>query len=99
MTAEQLTLVVFHDPRGRRIHVREAAGGIAVINEVLRVLDDVPQARLGCLERLLQRIRRHHCGCAVDPGDGRRYRSYQATIRVIRSSRCFSSRRPCGSRG
>src|SRR4051794_23604649 len=103
MTAEELILVVFHHARRRRIHVRESPLRIAVVNEILRVLDDVPQTRLARLESPLDTpaglgtpgdlagrsvgIQRLH-GCAVPAVAGLRYLSYHATMRVSRSTRC-----------
>ncbi|HKE46988.1 MAG TPA: hypothetical protein VKB52_02905, partial [Rhodanobacteraceae bacterium] len=53
MEAEQLALLVLHDALGDRVHVREAAGGIAVVDQILRVLDDVAQARFAVAQREL----------------------------------------------
>ena len=40
MAADQLVGVVFHQPRGGRVHVGESARRVAVVNQILRVLDD-----------------------------------------------------------
>src|ERR1019366_6924255 len=43
MTAEEFLLAVLRDTAGRRIDVGEAPVDIAVINQILRVLDDMAQ--------------------------------------------------------
>ena len=53
MEAEQFARLVLHHALGDGIHVREPAGGIAVVNEVLRVFDDVSQPRLAVAPRRL----------------------------------------------
>jgi len=44
VTADQLVLRVAHHTRGCGIQIREPALRVAVVNEILRVLDDVAQA-------------------------------------------------------
>ena len=83
MTSDELPLVVPHHACAGRIDVREVPFEVAVVNQILRVLDDVAQTARGVQGY-----------CAVGGPLLLRYLSNHATIRLRRSSRCFSSRRP-----
>ncbi len=52
VAAQEFAFVVLHHARGRRIHIGEAAVGVAVINDVLRVLDKIAQALFARAQRV-----------------------------------------------
>ena len=53
MAAKQFVILVFHHPGGRRVHVGEKPARIAVVDEVLRVFDDMPEPLLTRAQRFL----------------------------------------------
>src|SRR5262249_58100141 len=54
MAAEQLALLVLHDTRRRRVHVGEMSVGVAVVDQILRVLDDVAEPLLARAQRFFR---------------------------------------------
>ena len=55
MPPDQLVLVELHDSCGGRIHESEMTLRVAVIDQVLRVIDDVPEPLFACAQRLCKR--------------------------------------------
>ena len=52
MAADELVGLVFHQPRGGRVHVGESALCVAVVDQILRVLDEMPQSLFAGAEGL-----------------------------------------------
>ena len=71
MPADQLAFVVLQDARGGRVHVGEAARRVAVVNQVLRMLDDVAQALFAGSQRPLGEPAIGHVAVIDDDGVNR----------------------------
>ena len=68
MAADELVGLVFHQPRRGRVHVGEPALRVAGVDEILRVLDEMPQALFAGAEGFfhphVRRIGRLRHGCS-----------------------------------
>jgi hypothetical protein len=81
IAADQLVMLVLHDPCGGRIHERAPSVRVAAVDDVARVLDEVPVASLAPGERGLDAHAARHVavvdddaahGAVVEPVDGDR---------------------------
>ncbi len=77
MAAEQLVIAVLHHPGGSRVHVGEVPARIAVVDQVLRVFDDVPEPLLTRAERFFGMMPRRDVAIVHDD---RAHRGFVETV-------------------